>query len=86
MIRRKYEQTDDRILSLNIRIQNILDHFKLLTNMIHELQRDINKMKLKHIRSEEILTPYEQEDIFNSTGSLSFEASNGNIPSLLLKK
>ena len=74
---KRYKSNDDKILSLKIRINNIQEHMKLITNLINQLEKEINVKRLSHVTSEEILLPSEQEDIFNTTGS--FDASTKSM-------
>lgn len=74
---KRYKSNDDKILSLKIRINNIQEHMKLITNLINQLEKEINVKRLRHVTSEEILLPSEQEDIFNTTGS--FDASTKSM-------
>lgn len=75
MLRKLYHSKSDGELNVIMRMDNIKKHMKLLNDMIDELEKQITKRR--YMSSEELLTPEEQELIFN--GSCSLDFSNKSI-------
>lgn len=62
--KKRATKSDDRLYSIQIKLQNIKEHMQMITQMIDSLEKEVRMRKLTHHKSEGSVTEINLDDVY----------------------